>query len=38
MQDWELKLYKIYRNGGPGMTFTYFTIRSYLVAFAFKCE
>ena len=35
MQHWGLKLYKYYINGGPELTLTYFTARSYFVTQAF---
>ena len=38
MQHRGLKLHKIYRNGDAGLTFTYFTARSNLVACAFESE
>ena len=36
MQHLGLKLYKVYVNDDPGMTLTYFTARSNLVAYAFE--
>ena len=36
MQHWGLKLYKVYINNDPGLTMTYFTARSNLVAYAFE--
>ena len=38
MQHRELKLYKVYINGDPGLTLTYFTARSNLVACVFEWE
>ena len=36
MQHWACELYKIYINGDPGLTMTYFTARSNLVACVFE--
>ena len=33
MQDWGFKLFKVYINGDPGLTLTYFTARSNLVTY-----
>ena len=33
MQLWELKLYEVYINDDPELTFTYFTARSNLAAY-----
>ena len=38
MQHWEIKLHKVYINDDPGLTLTYFTARSNLVAYAFEWE
>ena len=37
MQHQGLKLYKVYINGDPGLTFTYFTARSNWVTHSFEC-
>ena len=37
MQHRGLKLYKVYINGDPGLTLTYFTARSKWVAYTFEC-
>ena len=34
----DLKLYKVYLNDDPGLTLTYFTTRSNLVAYAIEWE
>ena len=36
MQHWGLKLYKVYINGDPGLTLTYFMARSNWVAYTFE--
>ena len=36
LKHWRLKLYKVYINDDPGMTFTYFTARSNWVAYTFE--
>ena len=38
IQHRELKLYKVYIKSDPGLTLTYFTARSNLVACTFECE
>ena len=38
MQHWGLKFYNVHINGDPGLTLTYFTARSNLVACVFKWE
>ena len=38
MWHWGLKLYKVYINDDPGLTLTYFTIRSNLVPYVFVWE
>ena len=38
MQHWALKLYNVYINGDTGLTLSYFTARSNLVAGTFECE
>ena len=37
LQHWGLGLYKVYINNDPVMTSTYFTARSNLATYAFKC-
>ena len=38
MQHQGFKFYKVFINGDPGLTVTYFMARSNLVACAFECE
>ena len=38
MQHRGLKLYKVYLNGDPGLTLTYFMARSNWVAYSFEWE
>ena len=38
LQHQGLKLYKVYINDDPGLTLTYFTARSNLVAYTFEWE
>ena len=38
MQHWVLEYYQVYSNDDPGLTLTYFTVRSNLVPYAFVWE
>ena len=38
MQHWVLQYYQVCSNDDPGLTLTYFTARSNLVAYAFVWE